>query len=69
MTTKVQNQYLMMMFIANVAFALFWMIPLYMQPASLERYAWEEWRVIIVGGLIVFADMLGWIIVSRRKNP
>jgi hypothetical protein len=48
-----------------IAFLVFWLIPLLMPIGSLERYAFEELRVIIVGFML---GVIFMILYKRRKN-
>ncbi len=45
-----------------VCFGTLWLIPLLLPSGSLERYAWEELRVIAVGFL------LGVLFVTMRQR-
>lgn len=48
-----------------VAFGVFWLIPLLMPIGSLERYAFEELRVLLVGAMGGIIFMLYY---GRRKK-
>jgi len=65
---KIQFQTIIILAAINFFVLVFWMVPLYLAPASLERYAWEEFRVLVVGGMLVATDIMVWLFVSRKPS-
>jgi len=49
-----------------VLFIAVWMSPLFLEPASLYRYALEEFRVLVVG--LVVGYLLGYIVETNKRR-